>query len=101
MQALHQTKQTTYGPQSGEYRSRSRRLCQNHASDSAWTCRLKRNIRGFKSCRQDRRTATVVAIELLLKGFAGARNQLYRPPFTWWRPDGGVFQWQERHLAFD
>jgi hypothetical protein len=34
-------------------------------------------IRGFKSCHQDRNAATVVAIELLLKGFAGARNQLH------------------------
>jgi hypothetical protein len=28
--------------------------------------------RGFKSCSLDRCSATVVAIELLLKGFAGA-----------------------------
>jgi hypothetical protein len=28
--------------------------------------------RGFKSCPQDRSAATVAAIELLLKGFAGA-----------------------------
>jgi hypothetical protein len=33
-------------------------------------------ICGFKSCPQDRGAATVVAIEILLKGFAGARNHL-------------------------
>ena len=30
------------------------------------------------SCLQERRAATVVAIELLLKGYAGARNRQYR-----------------------
>jgi hypothetical protein len=39
--------------------------------------------RGFKSCPQDRGAPTVVAIEVLLKGFAGARNQHYPQP---WRP---------------
>ena len=39
--------------------------------------------RGFKSCPQDRDAATVVGIELLLKGFAGARNQHY---LQLWRP---------------
>src|SRR5437016_6783 len=38
---------------------------------------------GFKSCPQDRGAATVVAIGLLLKGFAGARNQHY---LQLWRP---------------
>jgi hypothetical protein len=39
--------------------------------------------RGFKSCPEDRSAATVVVIELLLKGFAGARNQHY---LQLWRP---------------
>jgi hypothetical protein len=39
--------------------------------------------RGFKSCPEDRAAATVVVIELLLKGFAGARNQHY---LQLWRP---------------
>lgn len=33
--------------------------------------------RGFKSCPEDRGAATVAVIELLLKGFAGARNTLH------------------------
>jgi hypothetical protein len=40
-----------------------------------------RNCR-FKSCPHDHGRATIAAIELLLKGFAGARNQLYLE-FTW------------------
>jgi hypothetical protein len=39
--------------------------------------RLKRDIRGFKSRQPDRSAATVAVIELLLKGFAGARNHHY------------------------
>ena len=38
---------------------------------------------GFKSRPEDRAAATVVVIELLLKGFAGARNQHY---LQLWRP---------------
>jgi hypothetical protein len=38
--------------------------------------------RGFKSCPHDRSAATVVAIELELKGFAGARNHLNLE--FWW-----------------
>jgi hypothetical protein len=44
--------------------------------------RLKRDVCGFKSCPQDRSAATVVAIELLAKGFAGARNTLHLE-FPW------------------
>jgi hypothetical protein len=33
---------------------------------------------------QDRSTATIVWIELILKGFAGARSRQYRPRSTWW-----------------
>jgi hypothetical protein len=33
--------------------------------------------RGFKSCPEDRSPATVVVIELLPNGFAGARNHHY------------------------
>ena len=39
--------------------------------------RLKRDIRGFKSRPPARNAATVAVIELLLKGFAGARNRHY------------------------
>jgi hypothetical protein len=38
--------------------------------------------RGFKSCPADRSAAIVVVIELLLKGFAGARNPL-NLEFAW------------------
>jgi len=38
---------------------------------------LKRSACGFKSCTQDSSAAIVAAIQLLLKGFAGARSQLY------------------------
>jgi hypothetical protein len=39
--------------------------------------------RGFKSCPEYRSAATIAAIELVLKGFAGARNQHY---LQLWRP---------------
>jgi hypothetical protein len=41
--------------------------------------RLRNGLRrcGFKSCPEDRRAATVVTIDLLLEGIAGARNRRY------------------------
>jgi hypothetical protein len=39
--------------------------------------RLKHDICGFKSCAQDRTAATIVGIELLLKGFAGPQPTLF------------------------
>jgi hypothetical protein len=52
------------------------RVSTNLGQPAAAEMRLKRDIGGFKSCPPDRSAATVAEIEVLLKGFAGARNHL-------------------------
>ena len=51
-------------------------LCRFRFRNGCWLMAIQEQ-RGFKSCPADRSAATGVVIELLLKGFAGARNQQY------------------------